>query len=615
MKCSYWRFIDSIATLTLLALSAVWVSATPDDLPLPIVPENERPLLGFDRERMPSQGWIDFGASGLTFTTATSESVGDGSSLLVYAEKRRPGRVIAHNSKIVVDPQNKINEFLEYAGICFWYHGDGTDATGVLAWGDDLKHKHRFSLRNTGWKKEFIPWYKFGDYFDTEVTHTNLALSIEMPDPSRYNYTLDKVRTYSGEKPFEERHSPQIVSKWGARLIRPGGGFVIESDDLNVEEKSGIQFWMIGSGTSAKGTIAWWGNTDAKKFFSLEDTEWKHFAFDWNELPPQPDHIPPERQRLIISLQPPTRDGHYMVIDRLHLYKHAVVEPVKPTVRNDPPGFLSTKPFLKRREKLEAFGQRLKNNDPINVLAIGDSIISGANLAYLHNGENRFYMSGFGGWMLTATASRHGYKFRFLNVEIYNPRNGRWNQITPASAHRKGFYATVLGTEGTNSELTPLSLDRVDSYKPDLVLVQPGVYDVIYTSPEVFEQKLDSFVKDLIGKNYLVVLGSQTPVIDTRPHPLAEEETYFERSRAFAPICEKIADKYDIPFVDVRRALEHRGSRYIGDNFQDHILPNKRGHRIIGLLYYAMISGEDRDIWQFVPSKQDLEDPYSPRIN
>jgi lysophospholipase L1-like esterase len=297
-------------------------------------------------------------------------------------------------------------------------------------------------------------------------------------------------------------------------------------------------------------------------------------------------------------------------MDRFHLYKNEVVEAVQPTPRKDPPGHLATADFLHRRELLAPFSKRLRSTEQVNVLAIGDSIISGESLSYLHNGDRYFYKSGFGGWMLEATASRFRYKYQFLNVEIYDPRNGRWRQITPASAHRKGFYATVLSTTGSQSELTPQGLARIDSYKPDIVLIQPGIHDVFYTSPAEFEQKLNSFVETLLEKKYTVVLGSQTPVIDMQPRADLEAGTLYEHGKKFAAICENIAEKHELPFVDVRAALDARGPRYVGDNFQDAVHPNKRGHRIIGILYYAMLSGEDNKIWQYVPNEEELKNPY-----
>ena len=580
-------------------------------LPDPIVPPDEQPFLSTARERLPGLGWIDFGDSGITFDTATTESVGDGTGLLVFSEIKRPGRIVAYNSKLEVSETR--NDFIDWAGISFWYRGDGTDATGVLAWGNEMNYKTRFPLGNTGWKKHFVPWDTFGEYFDRTKSHSNLVLSIELPDEVNYNYTLEHVRMFKGERPTNEYRRASIESKWPPRLVRSGGGFVIESKDLDYENTDGVHFWVFPGGTFSKGTLAWWGRTDDKKFFSLENRRWQHRSFTWDELPPRPTHIPLERQRLIFSLQPPRLEGHWFVMDRLHLYKHPVIETVSPTPRKDALGHLSTKDFLKRREKMNAFSQRLRRTEPMTVVAIGDSIISGANLAYLHNGEERFYMSGFGGWMLSATASRFGYSSSFLNVELFDPRSSRWNQITPASPFRKGFYATVLGTQGTNSELGPSGLERVESYRPDLVLVQPGVYDVFYGTPEGFEQKLDNFIQALHKKNYQVVLGSQTPVADMEPNELIKGENYYERSKAYAAICEKVADRYDLPFVDVRGALEARGPRGLGDNFQDTIHPNKRGHRIIGILYYAMLSGEDNTIWQYVPKPKELGNPYLPK--
>ena len=596
----------SIAICSLLPLFSAGLAA--QTLPEPIVPENEKPFLGVARERLPGAGWINFGDSGITFNTATSESVGDGTGMMIYTQVKNPGRIVAYDSAVVVNQQR--NDFKEWTGLSFWYHGDGTDATGVIGWGENMQHRIRFPLDNTGWKKHFIPWDDFGKYFNQNTTQSNLAFAIELPDQANYVYTLDKVRMFSGEKPVETQHSSRIESPWPTRLVRPGGGFVLESSVLNEDETDGVQFWTVSNGTTAKGTLSWWGNTETKTLFSLENTTWEHKAFGWDELPPRPEHIPRERQRLIFSLKPPTRKGHWLVMDRLHLYKRPVIETVSPTVRADPPGYISTKQFIKRREKLEPFQQRLRNRESINMLAIGDSIISGENLIYLYNGNNYFYMSGFAGWMLTATGTRFGYKSKFLNVEIYNPRNGRWRQLTPPNAFRKGFYATVIGTEGLNSELTQLSLDRVDSYKPDLILLQPGVYDVFYSTPEIFEQKLDHFVKSLIDKKYTVVLGSQTPVINMEPSQLLNGDSYFNKGKAYATICEKIADQYELPFIDVRGALEARGTRAVGDNFQDTIHPNKRGHRIIGILYYSMISGEDRTIWQFVPKPNELASPY-----
>ncbi|MFT7512886.1 MAG: hypothetical protein ACI9QL_002094 [Candidatus Omnitrophota bacterium] len=576
------------------------------------VPPGERPLLGVNREQVPGLGWLDVGHTGETRNLATTESVGDGAALMVYAPSGDTGRILAYDSRVVFSEER--NDFTSWRGISFWYRGDGTDATGVMAWGENVEHLYRFPLNTLGWSKVFVPWKDFGPEFSTEETHSNLVLKIEMPKEDTHHYLLDHVRLFDGAPLDEARPPDEVVSIWPARLVRPRYGFVLEPNDLNLETSKGISFWVKPGGTTALGSLAWWGATEERYFFPLDNEAWQLVNVPWDKMPPRPRHISPERQHLIFSIQQPTVNGHYFILDRLHLYKSKVIEAVTPTGREDEAGGASTLDFLVRTDPLEPIWEKIRQRADLNLVLIGDSICVGANLDYMRAKKNLFFDAGFGARLVVTIAKHFAYKERAYILEMFDARTGAWEQLSGSKPVRSGFYSAILGTHGLNSELTPSGLERVRSYAPDIVIMQPGIYDVLYGTPVSFEKKLDTFVKALMDDNILVVLGTQTPIVDFQPSTFLDGRSYWEHGEAYAEVCRTVAERYQLPLVDVRKALEVRGARCLGDMYADTIYPNRHGHRDIGLLFFSMLTGVHQPLWIHVPSGDQLREPYRSRV-
>jgi hypothetical protein len=597
--------------------AALLVSILPSALaggvpPAPMVPEHEQALLGTNREQIPGLGWLDIGHTGETRNLATTESVGDGAAMMVYAPRGDSGRILAYNSEVVFSRER--NDYKTWKGISFWYRGDGTDATGVMAWGEHVEHLYRFPLKTLGWSKVFVPWVAFGPEFSTEETHSNLVLKIEMPSGDTHDYVLDHVRFFEGEAIQEETPPQEPVSLWPTRLVRPRYGFVLEPKDLKLETSKGISFWVKPGGTTALGSLAWWGATEERYFFPLDQKHWQLINVPWEKMPSRPRHIAAERQHLIFSVQQPTVDGHYFIIDRLHLYKKKIIEAVTPTGRADEPGAALALDFTERSEQLKPIWEKVRKRENMNLVLIGDAICIGANLDYMRAKKNLFFEAGFGVRVMITIPRHFDYKQRSYLLEMFDARSGAWEQLSGPKPIRSGFYAVVLGTHGINSELTPSGLERVRSYRPDVVVMQPGIYDVLYGTPETFENKLDTFVKALKEAEILVVLGTQTPVVDVQPSEFIDGKSYWEHGKAYAEICRKIARRYRIPLVDVRQAFESRGPQCLGDLYADTIYPNRHGHRQIGLMYFSMLTGVNQPLWGHVPPGDQLREPYRPRI-
>ena len=215
------------AVLVVIVLSILTPIAAADDFKLPApapapltrptVPDGEKLFYQPFRTVIPgTRIWTQWSVGGIWHYN-TTQSVGDGAGMMVYApagveklgwlcsmdtgvqpEKDKDGKVIQDDLK-------------EYKGLCLWIKGDGSDGTAVLSTNWDFSdHQFRVPLKDTNWHKVFIPWDKWSPKPITDYWWY-LTYGIERKDCTKANwFIVDRVHLFKAEKTEEIKPTPDV---------------------------------------------------------------------------------------------------------------------------------------------------------------------------------------------------------------------------------------------------------------------------------------------------------------------------------------------------------------------------------------------------------------------
>ena len=132
----------------------------------------------------------DMGLQGGVRVEATTESVGDGVSARYSFPAGGGGRIVHERTQVDEQALDRFD------GVSFWVKGDGSDARGLITFGDrSVVASASFPLTSTRWRKIHLPW----DRFDTPVRSAvrDVGFSIAAPRPGPVHFLVDRLRLYS----------------------------------------------------------------------------------------------------------------------------------------------------------------------------------------------------------------------------------------------------------------------------------------------------------------------------------------------------------------------------------------------------------------------------------
>jgi lysophospholipase L1-like esterase len=171
----------------------------------PMVPAGEKLLL---EGTSPGVRVWDQWSSGRIWNYGTTESVGDGAGMIIYAPPDAKGRVIAYDIGVKVEADADRNP-TNWQGVCLWVKGDGSEAQGVLGWNWYVENPYKFSLKNASWHKLFVRWKDFRPpVLGRQLYFPNFT--IERADTNASNwFIVDRVHLFKEEKVEEIRPTPR----------------------------------------------------------------------------------------------------------------------------------------------------------------------------------------------------------------------------------------------------------------------------------------------------------------------------------------------------------------------------------------------------------------------
>lgn len=216
IRCLFALAVLVGSIMPALGQTAALPKPAPDPSTQPFVPEGEKPFYFEPCNTIPgTRIWVQW-LKGNIWHYNTSQSVGDGAAMIVYAPPGKKqddvGWLCSMDTGVqpVKDKDGKVVEFplTDYKGICLWIKGDGSDATAVFSTNWDFsKSKFRVPLKDTNWHKVFMAW----DKWDEPITAAwyFLTYSIERKDHSKANwFIVDRVHFYKQEKVEEIKPTP-----------------------------------------------------------------------------------------------------------------------------------------------------------------------------------------------------------------------------------------------------------------------------------------------------------------------------------------------------------------------------------------------------------------------
>lgn len=224
-----------------------WGQAGPVLLPQePIVPDGENLLFPKIYEQLPGLGLERLVNQGALQVFSSSESVGDGASLMVY--QHESGGALFSDTTYFETLENQ-GAFTNHNGISFWLKGDGTDTQGVIAFTSMDPRKgpstFGFSLSNTNWHKVFAPWTEFFPRLRFIKKPSAFVLGFVSEGVGVRWYLMDRLHLYKDEKVEDIASTPATawlhdldVSRW----IRKAGSFDEAYRKLENQEQFSLVF-------------------------------------------------------------------------------------------------------------------------------------------------------------------------------------------------------------------------------------------------------------------------------------------------------------------------------------------------------------------------------------
>lgn len=277
-------------------------SSTPH---MPIIPAWEKQILIGDGLTPGTRMWVQ-NMRGNIWHYGTTQSVGDGTGMYVYAPAGRPvGVLCAYDTGVVrKEVEGKIvrDDFKEFKGISLWIKGDGSNGSAMISTGyTGSASKFHIPLKDTQWHKVFMPWEKWNKPITGPFWF--LAFGLERTDDRKPNwYIIDRVRLYKEMKVEEIRptkdidppgHLPakafvtgrQNISKTIAKLQAKKAVKIVVAGDSIV---AGAQLWYTqkpGGGSDGATRYAYFEvlGRSLKEYFGYRSVSLPFRSYDWKK--------------------------------------------------------------------------------------------------------------------------------------------------------------------------------------------------------------------------------------------------------------------------------------------------------------------------------------------
>ncbi|MFO1522980.1 MAG: SGNH/GDSL hydrolase family protein [Kiritimatiellia bacterium] len=219
----------------------------------------------------------------------------------------------------------------------------------------------------------------------------------------------------------------------------------------------------------------------------------------------------------------------------------------------------------------------------------------------------------YGARMFPGLRAFHKPETAQLRHDVYQPLRRSWDSLGTSSPWSTGLILTAAVLPDADPRSLDAGVEHALTYSPDLVILQTGMLNILYTGVDAYQAGLEQAVKDLQARGVLVVVGLPPPVADLSPGANSAASPW-ERSRAYAEAARNVARAASCAVVDVPAAFLARGPVAAGPLYQDRTHLSNEGHRLIANLYLHLLGVTDRRIWDGLPAAAETTpaDPTAP---
>jgi len=364
-----------------------------------------------------------------------------------------------------------------------------------------------------------------------------------------------------------------------------------------LKEFKGISFWVKGDGSDAQGVIGWNWNVSFPFSFSLKETSWRKVYVYWKDF----GENFKGSYFLNYSINPNNYKGDsYYIIDRVRFFKEEKTEAITPTPNRDPAGDISSDGLVSNREAIKDTIAKLTSKKDVTIAIIGDSITCGAQLWYA--GKKTYLNYAYPVLAARGIAKAFGYPEPTIIYETYDKKQSKWNRVMGKGlVPGKGLTVVILGAGGQKTKFAVENLKKVFSFDPDLIYSQYGVNDIPFGKLEEYRKQTTQLIKAVNAKGIALAIGTPTSNCGLTKIKWLGNQSLSVKGLPFAQEARVLAKQHDLALVDMRKAFDARGIRYLGDLYSDQYHPNHRGHKIMATMLETLFTGKQSHIWQGVP--------------
>jgi hypothetical protein len=370
------------------------------------------------------------------------------------------------------------------------------------------------------------------------------------------------------------------------------------------KDYKGVSLWIKGDGSDRNAVISTdWTGSEHRFNIPLKDTSWHKVFIAWEDFKPKPITGTWWYVNFGIDRADDAKPVWY-IVDRVHLFREKVVEPVTPTPDGDPRGMLPARAFVSGREHLLKTLAKLKAKQPCKIVVAGDSLVTGAQLGYVRgnytekNTERKYFFHAVLGERLKEA---FGYPTVAIVYREYQGNNGPWadwpdprpaGDLVVMSVARGGWEA-VKGLE---------HIDQILAEKPDCVVWEYGANEMINGHLASYVKATTEAVEKLKAAGIEVALQTVTPTADLGPHHWLGNKSMPEYGGELSKETKRIAKEKGCAVADQHAALSARGLQFMGDLCADFVHLNHLGHEMFADVLDALFTDRDVRIWRWGPA-------------
>lgn len=368
----------------------------------------------------------------------------------------------------------------------------------------------------------------------------------------------------------------------------------------------GLCLWIKGDGgeMTAVFTISY-GNS--KNFFRvpLKDAGWHKVFMPWDKWQ---EPITGNWWYLTYGLERTdnTKASSY-IVDRVHLFTEEQTEQITPTPDNDPPGLVPARAFVSGRDKISKTLEKLKARKTVKIVIAGDSLVTAAQLWYAKSSsaapnEDVYPMTYW--WILgERLKTAYGYDKAACMLRTHNDKEKKWFD-TVAQRPVADLQVFAVARGGWTAAAGLEHIEQILNEKPDLVIWEYGINDMINGQPEKYVKATEAAVDKLKAAGIEVVLQTMTTSADLMPHHWLKYKSTYDVAGEASAQTRRIAQAKGCAVADMYAALSCRGIQFVGDIHSDFVHLNHYGHEMFADVLDALLTDRDVRIWKYGPAAE-----------